>query len=286
MKKLTIGIPTYDDYDGLYFTIQSLKFYHPITTTDEVEFIILDNNPSSKHGELNKSLSNSSNNIRYIPYTEKQSTTVKWNIPEFAEGKYVLVIDSHVMLESGAIESLIKYYDLNTETNNLIQGPLIYDDLKTISTSFKPGWSSQMYGTWHFDEEYKNGEPFEIPFSGMGLFSFRKDAFPKLNQDFRGFGCEEWYVHEKFRENGGKVICLPQLGWMHRFKRTGVPYTLIIEDKVWNYFVGWIEVYKDPEHPMVKSIEEHFESINFSKDKIRKIKEEAIQYHKNKKTIL
>jgi hypothetical protein len=43
------------------------------------------------------------------------------------------------MLESGAIESLIKYYDLNPETNNLIQGPLIYDDLKTISTSFKPG---------------------------------------------------------------------------------------------------------------------------------------------------
>jgi hypothetical protein len=37
---------------------------------------------------------------------------------------------------------------------------------------------------------------------------------------------------------------------------------------------------------MVKSIEEHFESINFSRDKIRKIKEEAIQYHKNKKTIL
>lgn len=286
MKKLTIGIPTYNDYSGLYFTINSLRLYHPITNTEEIEIIILDNNPNSKYGELNKKISNNSSNIKYIPYTEKQSTTVKWNIIDFAKGEYVLILDSHVILAPGAIDALLDYYKKNPKTMNLVQGPLLYDDLKTISTSFEEGWSSQMYGKWTTDEKYKEGKPFEISFSGMGLFSYRKDAFPKLNQDFRGFGCEEWYVHEKFRQNGGKVICIPQLQWMHRFGRIKVPYNLNIEDKIWNYFIGWIELYKDPNHPMVKSIEKHFEEINFNKNIILKIKNEAIKYHKNKKTIL
>lgn len=286
MKKLTIGIPTYDDYDGLYFTINSLRLYHPITRTEEVEIIILDNNPDGPYGKLNKSLENFGSNIRYIPYTAKRSTTIKWNIVDYAEGEYVLILDCHIMLALGAIDALLEYYKLNPDTLNLIQGPLLYDDMITISTSFKEGWSSQMYGTWNRDKEYDLGEPFEILFSGMGLFSYRKDSFPKLNQDFRGFGCEEWYVHEKFRQNGGKVICIPALKWIHRFGRIKVPYNLTIEDKIWNYYIGWIELYKDENHPMVKSIETHFAEINFTKSKIEKIKKEAIQYHKNKKTIL
>jgi hypothetical protein len=41
---------------------------------------------------------------------------------------------------------------------------------------------------------------------------------------------------------GGKAICLPQFKWMHRFGRpNGVPYKLALEDRVWNYFVGWLE---------------------------------------------
>jgi len=282
---LTIGIPTFDDYDGLFFTINSLRLYHPITRTEEVEFIILDNNPNGKYGKLNKSISKSADNIRYIEYTTKQSTTIKWNIVDFAEGEYILVIDSHVMLAPGAIDELLKYYSKNPKTMNLIQGPLLYEDFNTVSTSFKKGWSSEMYGTWNRDDEYDKGEPFEILFSGMGLFSYRKEAFPKLNQDFRGFGCEEWYVHEKFRQNKGKIICIPKLLWMHRFGRVKIPYDLSIEDKLWNYFIGWIELYKDPEHYMVKSIEEHFKKRNFDIKKIEKIKKEAISYHKNKKTI-
>jgi hypothetical protein len=29
-KLLTIGMATYDDYDGVYFTLQSLRMYHPV----------------------------------------------------------------------------------------------------------------------------------------------------------------------------------------------------------------------------------------------------------------
>ena len=47
---------TYDDYDGVYFTIQSLKMYHPLVNRDDVEIIVVDNNPDSPHGEATKNL--------------------------------------------------------------------------------------------------------------------------------------------------------------------------------------------------------------------------------------
>jgi hypothetical protein len=43
------------------------------------------------------------------------------------------------MIEPGGIDALMSYYEENPNTKNLIQGPLLYDDFKTISTSFKPG---------------------------------------------------------------------------------------------------------------------------------------------------
>ena len=39
-KKLTIGMATYDDYDGVYFSIQAIRMYHPEILKD-IEFINL-----------------------------------------------------------------------------------------------------------------------------------------------------------------------------------------------------------------------------------------------------
>ena len=52
MKKLTIGMSTYDDYDGVFFTIQSLRMYHLHGMQNDIEFIVIDNNPESAHGNL------------------------------------------------------------------------------------------------------------------------------------------------------------------------------------------------------------------------------------------
>ena len=71
--KLTIGIPTFDDYDGVYFTIQSIRMYHSEILND-VEIIVLDNNPDSKHGEALRSFITSVPNGKVIPFTEYSST--------------------------------------------------------------------------------------------------------------------------------------------------------------------------------------------------------------------
>ena len=158
---LTIGMATYDDYHGVYFSIQSLRMHHK-EVMDEVEILIVDNNPQGQHGQECKNLAGWSNNVRYIP-------------------------------ESRA--------------------------------------------------EDKDAEPFEIPMQGLGIFSCKKDAWPGFNSAFRGFGGEEGYIHEKFRQRGDKCLCLPFLRWVHRFGRPdGVKYPLTRENKVRNYIIGHIEM--------------------------------------------
>jgi hypothetical protein len=281
-KFLTIGMSVFDDYDGAYFTIQALRMYHDICDTDEVEYVIIDNNPNSASGkETAKFINGLGNRGKYIEKTDKQSSFNKYEIVQHATGQYILILDCHVLLVKNALIELMKYYFANPDCPNLIQGPLLYDDCKNISTHFNPGWSGHMYGTWGTDhQKYNAGDPFEIQMQGMGLCSFEKKYWPGISKHFKGFGGEEGYIAEKFRRNGGKNICLPQLKWMHRFGRPlGVKYPLILEDRIWNYFIGWLEITRDPNNEMVVGIYDYF------KDKIPPNSIDNI-FNNAKKTIL
>ena len=266
-KKLTIGMATYDDYDGVFFTIQSLRMHHRICNTDAVQFVVMDTNPSSPHGKEVKTFvtQNLKNGSKYIAKTSGNiSSFNKYEIVEHADGKYILILDCHVLLQLSAIENLLNYYWKNPDCKDLVQGPLLYDNLDNVSTHFDKKWSGDMYGVWATNEEkYKQGQPFEISMQGMGLCSFEKKNWPGISQHFRGFGAEEGYIAEKFRLNGGRNICLPQLKWNHRFGRpSGVKYRLVLEDRIYNYFLGWLEMYKDPNHFMIQ------DTYNWFKTKI------------------
>lgn len=259
-KLLTIGMATYDDYDGVFFSIQSLRMFHNICNTSDVEFVVLDGNPTSEHGKCCKTFIENQVHGKYIAYEGVNSSFNKYKIVDHASGKYVLIIDCHVLIEENGINRLLEYFSQNPNSKDLIQGPLLYDDLKNISTHFDPKWSGDMFGTWGTNKKaYDNGEPFEIQMQGMGLLSFEKSSWVGINQHFKGFGAEEGYIAEKFRQNGGKNICLPYLRWNHRFGRpNGVKYKLILEDRIWNYFIGWLELTKDPNHIMILSIYNYF----------------------------
>jgi len=259
-KLLTIGMATYDDYDGVFFSIQALRMYHSLCMTDQVEFIVIDNNPTGKHSKALIKLLKTIDG-KYVPCNHVTSFS-KYKVADHATGKYVLIIDSHVLLMPGAIENLLKYYSETPDCKNLIQGALYYDNLKHISTHFNPEFRGHMYGVWAFNKTmFDQGEPFSIPMQGMGLLSYELKHWPQINPDFRGFGAEEGYIAEKFRQNGGDNICLPQLGWVHRFDRPGgVPFRLILEDRVFNYLLGWLEIHKDINHPMIKSIYDYFKT--------------------------
>ena len=41
MTRLTIGMATYDDYDGVFFSVQAIRMYHP-EITDQIELLVID----------------------------------------------------------------------------------------------------------------------------------------------------------------------------------------------------------------------------------------------------
>ena len=265
MKLLTVGMATYDDFDGAYFSIQGLKLYHDIFSSNDAEILVIDNNPNSSHGSCLRSFIESwAKNVKYIAYNSKKSTSVRNEIFKESGSKYTVSIDSHVLFVPGAFDALIRYYAANPDCKNIIHGPLLYDNLRACSTHFQPSWGGSMYGQWATDNEnLQKGEPFEIPMQGLGVFSCETKHWLGFNELFKGFGGEEGYIHEKFRQNGGKAICIPDFKWVHRFGRPeGVKYPLILEDRIWNYFIGWLELTKDPNHQMIKDI------YNYFKDKV------------------
>ena len=216
---------------------------------DHVEFLVIDNNPSSEQGKTTETyVKDCVPNGRYIALEELKGTAVRDYIFENADAPFVLCLDCHQLLESGSLQKLITYYDENPETEDFIQGPMISESLDTIFTHFKPTWGGGMYGQWGIDERASDIEnpPFDIPMQGLGLFSCKKSAWLGFNRLFRGFGGEEGYIHEKFRQQGRRTLCVPFLKWMHRFYRPGGPkYSVTYEDRVINYILGRLELELD-----------------------------------------
>ena len=88
-----------------------------------------------------------------------------------------------------------------------------------------------------------DSEPFQIPSQGLGMFTCMKHAWLGFNPNFRNFGGEEGYIHHKFEQSGHKTMCLPFLGWWHRFPRPdGVKYPLTANSKISNYINGFMEL--------------------------------------------
>lgn len=244
---LTIGMAAYNDFDGVYFTLQALRLYQDL---DDVELLVVDNYGCDATRQFVESWVKG----RYLLAKDAVGTAApRDRVFREATGAAVLCCDSHVLFAPGAIARLKRHYADHPETIDLVQGPLVYDDLVSVATHFDPVWRDQMWGIWATDPRGRDPEspPFEIPMQGLGAFSCRKAAWPGFNPAFRGFGGEEGYIHEKFRQAGGRCLCLPWLRWAHRFGRPrGVPYPLTVEDKLRNYVIGHFELGLDLTPPL------------------------------------
>jgi len=264
----TLGMATYDDYDGVYFTIQSARIHNPEIT----EIIIIDNNPASNHGKFNKQLTNWSSKeckLVYIPYEEKKTSFCKGEVFKHASNDYVIVSDSHILFLKNSIEALKNYFLNDHKKYDLIQGPLYYDDFKTYSTHLERGWRTNFYGTWATLES--NDKFFEIPAMGMGCFSCKKDEWLGFNPLFKGFGGEEFYIHDKYRKHGGRCICLRDFKWTHRFNRpNGIPFPNVLEHRCYNYFIGRFELEMD-----YMDVVNHFATVGLNKNIVQACFNEA-----------
>jgi hypothetical protein len=239
MPRMTVGMATYNDFDGVYFTIQALRLYQDM---QDVELLVVDNFGC----DATKRFVEGWTGGRYLLRNDIQGTAAPRDLVfREAAGEIVLCCDSHVLFPRDAIARLKRFYDEHPDCDDLLQGPLLYDDGQLISTHLDPVWREEFWGIWATDPRGvdPDGEPFEIPMQGLGAFACRRSAWLGFNPRFRGFGGEEGYIHEKFRQAGHRTLCLPWFRWMHRFGRpSGVPYRLTLEDKFRNYFIGHAEL--------------------------------------------
>lgn len=247
---LTIGMPTYDDFNGVYFTLKSLQIYHT-EIFEKSNIVVVDNNPGSKDGIAVKNFVNSLKkyNISYYEFGEpKGAALAKSKVFELApdDSKWVLVMDCHIQLYPDSLKRLEEFCKtLPEDDKNIYSGPLVMDDNTTCATHFIRKWRGAMLGIWGYDKRGQdpNAEPFEVVGSAAGLFFANKEYWPGFNPHMKGFGGEEIYIHEKYRRNGGVAICLPFLRWSHRFGRPGgVPYPLLMWQRVRNYVIIYQEL--------------------------------------------
>lgn len=249
--QLTIGMATYRDFDGVYFTLQALRLYQDLTST---ELIVVDNYGCPFTRAFVENIG-----ARYILATGSTGTAYPRDVL-FREacGFAVLCCDCHVLFAPAVIARLKRFYAEQPDCADLLQGPLVSDDGQSVKTHMDPAWrptgTSGDYhgvdnGKWATDPRGADGdgEPFEIPMQGLGAFACRRNAWLGFNPDFTGFGGEEGYIHEKFRRADRRTLCLPWFRWMHRFGRPGTPYPgLTNEAKAWNHLIGHAELGLDP----------------------------------------
>jgi hypothetical protein len=138
-----------------------LQIHHPEVFYAS-EIIILDNNPN---GKLLIASAKQNPNVRYEPYTDKNSTAVRDILFKIAKGDWVMCMDCHVMYPSGVMDKLVQYITDNPLSKDLLQGPMLSDKGKPYATQFDEEWSSGMYGKWGWDKRADNvdGDPFDYP---------------------------------------------------------------------------------------------------------------------------
>lgn len=165
MYPLTIGMAHHSDFDGLYFTVQSLRLYHPI---ENCQLVVVDNSPDKyREGKEKNAVARfledirprkdgsqfgpTFADIRYIPVTEPSqsgTTQTRERIFHEAEGDAVMVMDCHVLLFPESLTRLLNYYQEHPDTGDLLTGPLIFDHFAGSATHFNPTWGSGMWGQW------------------------------------------------------------------------------------------------------------------------------------------
>jgi hypothetical protein len=212
--RLTIGMATYRDFDGVYFSLNALRLYHA-DVMPKIELVVVDNDPDGPQGErLRGFLANIADgagtfypanqkpvrdfpqpfNVQYVGMPGNTGTSApRDHIFKVATGDAVLVIDSHVLLWPESVSRLLQYYQRNSDTRDLLSGPLVLDNLAGVHTHFADTWRDGMWGTWDTDRRGTSvhNAPFEIPAQGLGLFTCRRDAWLGFNPHFREFGGEE-----------------------------------------------------------------------------------------------
>ena len=210
-KKLTIGMATYDDMNGTIFTVQDLRqTILEFGFEDEVEIVIVDNNPQSDHGGRIRSFLRDESKVETNYYTfEVDGTSQSRNfVFKQAKGEYVMCMDCHVTLKRGALLYLMEQIVQGNLGDNIYHGPLWYNGLQKTSDVFDPVWRSEMWGIWgsvwvKADNSFHG--PYVLPRENEGQVDLLLVEGDMLNMRVHEKQFCPWIRHEDYMEHHGYV---------------------------------------------------------------------------------
>jgi hypothetical protein len=259
-KQLTVAMAAYgpSESNNVWFTCEALRTYHGY----DFDLVVVNSGPEDcRHMRAVTEACRG----KYVWRPDLTGTSApRDHVFELAQTEWVMCIDSHIFLVPDAVRHFHGFIAQSPNCTDIVSGPLFQDNGEIQGYKWGGDETCGLWGIWvhpEWEEKKRAAMPFEIPMMGLGLFAMRKEAWPGFNPLFRGFGGEEGYIHEKVRQQGGKAICLPWLGWRHKFRDTKeagkgdpTPYPCLIQDHTFNLLVGHRELGIDA----VAKIHRHF----------------------------
>lgn len=210
----------YDDFDGVYFTTQSLRISHGIRSP-KTEIIVVDQRPQTSHGKMTRAHCGTIG-AKYIEMPEPLGTSPSRNrVIQEASGEFVLCLDSHVILWPGAIDYLKACIETGKLADHLYHGPMIYDNLGAFATHFNVRWRMEMLGTW--------GLAWRCGCSNLGLRFSCIDHAPTEPNKLSYVALEDGKTPVTFCPMCQKR--LPEIAWAgHESKLHQADYKLMLND--------------------------------------------------------
>ena len=206
MVALTIGMATYNDFNGVYFTLQALRWYQDMRDT---ELLVIDNYGCQNTKELVEGWVHGG---RYLLATEVRGTAAPRDLVfREARGEAVLCCDSHVLFAPGAIKRLKEYYREHPDCADLLQGPLVYDDSRGYPRTLNPSGGARCggHGQPIPGGRIRRGNRSRYPCKAWGPSVAGRDAWPGFNPMFRGLGGKK--ATSMKSSAGGRAVPLPAL---------------------------------------------------------------------------
>ncbi len=118
---LCVGMATHGDYDGVWFTIQALRLYHP-EVADDLSFVVIDNDPDAATAPALQAIGDWVARYRYVPFRGYSGTAVRDLVFREADADVVCCVDSHVLLAPGALQALGDWFAARPDSLDLVQG--------------------------------------------------------------------------------------------------------------------------------------------------------------------
>src|SRR5690606_9458833 len=99
--------------------------------------------------------------VKFVQYEGPLGTTEPRNrVFEESDAEYTVCMDSHVVLGINRLKRLLQWFEANPDCQDLIHGPIIYDNLHAIQSQFSDEMRGGMWGTWATVWEAPDGTRF------------------------------------------------------------------------------------------------------------------------------